>query len=654
MDEQGVFISTVPASRGDRRLALAVALISLMAFAATVPLARVRLAPIAAFMPFYDAVLLINDLVTVALLLAEYSILRSRALLVLACGYLFTAGMVVPHALTFPGLLSPTGLLGAGPQTTAWLYMFWHAGFPLAVIAYALLQDRTRTAVPAREGAHAVVLGSIAMVLAFAGALTALATAGQGLLPDIMQGSGYTPAMTLVVAAVWVLSPTALAVLWRHKPHSVLDLWLMVVMCAWLCDVALSAVFNAGRFDVGFYAGRIYGLLASTFVLAVLLLRTTALYARIARLLVVEQQERKREAEEGRRIFETSLDLILVTDRHANLLRVSPSAMAVLGYAPSEMAGRNAAEFVHPDDLAAIQGEMRSTRRGHRMRNFETRYRHKEGHLVTLAWSGVWSEPEQRHFLIGRDVTKQKLTERIKDEFVATVSHELRTPLTSIAGALGLLAGGAVGPLPERAARLVDIAQSNGRRLVRLVNDILDINKIEAVAAPFDMRQVDAKALVMHAIEANRSFAESLNVRVRLTPEPADAAVRADPDRLTQVLVNLLSNAAKFSPPGEEVLVSIETLDDAVRIAVRDRGPGIPEAFRGRIFEKFVQVDATDARRRGGTGLGLSIVKQIMLRLGGAAGFEAAPGGGTIFHVDVPRWDMGGTADVDPADAAAA
>src|SRR5258706_6504679 len=285
-DDARLFLSLWPAGRDERRVALAAVLASVAVFVAAAPFAKAPLAQIGAFIPVYESALVINDLITAVLLFGQFSILRSRALLVLASGYLLTAFMAVSHALTFPGLFSPTGLLGAGPQSTAWLYMFWHGGFPLVVIAYALLKGEARDVTGPRGRARAragmAVGSSVAAVLLAVCALTLLATAGQGALPAIMQGNHYTPAMIVVVSGVWVLSLAALAVLWRRRPHSLLDLWLMVVMCAWIFDIALSAFLNAGRFDLGFYAGRIYGLLAASFVLIVLLLENSVLYARLA------------------------------------------------------------------------------------------------------------------------------------------------------------------------------------------------------------------------------------------------------------------------------------------------------------------------------------------------------------------------------------
>jgi signal transduction histidine kinase len=292
-EDRQVFLSTLPAGHGERRLALAVVLVSAAVFVIAVPLAKVRLSPVWAFIPVYQSALVVNDLITAVLLFGQFVILRSRALLVLASGYLFTALMAASHALTFPGLFSETGLLGAGPQTTAWLYMFWHGGFPLVVGAYALLKHEGHQATQPTRHASVAVLSAGAAVLAGVCGLTLLATLAQHALPAIMQGNRYTPAMVTIVSSVWALSLLALGMLWRRRPHSVLDVWLLVVMSAWLFDIALSAVLNAGRFDVGFYAGRIYGLLAASFVLLVLLIEHGRLYARLAEAHDSERRERQ-------------------------------------------------------------------------------------------------------------------------------------------------------------------------------------------------------------------------------------------------------------------------------------------------------------------------------------------------------------------------
>jgi PAS domain S-box-containing protein len=237
------------------------------------------------------------------------------------------------------------------------------------------------------------------------------------------------------------------------------------------------------------------------------------------------------------------------------------------------------------------------------------------------------------------DVSERRRTERLKDEFVATVSHELRTPLTSIAGSLGLLVAQWAKDMPESAARLLTIAHANSQRLARLVNEILDIEKIESGHVMFNLKRVEVRSLVAQVIEDNRGYADHYGVRVELDAESDDADANADSERLSQAIANLLSNAIKFSRTGGVVRVAVENHGDTLRIAVRDHGPGVPDGFKPHIFEKFAQADATDARQKGGTGLGLSIVKQIVERLGGKVGFEDARGGGAIFHVDLPVWD---------------
>jgi len=245
------------------------------------------------------------------------------------------------------------------------------------------------------------------------------------------------------------------------------------------------------------------------------------------------------------------------------------------------------------------------------------------------------------------DASERQRTERLKDEFVSTVSHELRTPLTSISGSLGLIIGQAGDELPKSTARLIAIAHKNCLRLVRLINDILDIEKIESGQLVFNLGQVHVGPLVQQAIEAIHGFAEAHGVHVKLDTKSGDGEVSADIDRLTQVITNLLSNAIKFSPPNEEVIVMVEKNDDVVRISVRDHGFGIPVNFRPYIFGKFAQADASDSRQKGGTGLGLSIAKEIVERLGGEVSFADASGGGTIFNVTLPVWDAAAGQNLD-------
>ncbi|MXP65707.1 response regulator [Roseomonas sp. M0104] len=237
-----------------------------------------------------------------------------------------------------------------------------------------------------------------------------------------------------------------------------------------------------------------------------------------------------------------------------------------------------------------------------------------------------------------RDVTERRRLDSMKNEFVSTVSHELRTPLTSIRAALGLVTGGAAGALPQPAGELLGIAHKNAERLVLLVNDILDIEKMEAGRLEFRRERISARQLLEQAVEANRAYAGQFGLRLEVAGDPeADAEVYADAPRIQQVLANLLSNAAKFSPAGSAVEVSLGVNAGSAVFRVRDRGPGIPEAFRGRIFQRFAQADSSDVRQKGGTGLGLAISRAIVEHHAGSIGFEDAEGGGTCFHFSLPR-----------------
>ena len=279
-DERDIFLSTMPATRRDRVAAIAVVGVSAVLFACAVPFAGVPLTPVPAFVASYQSALAVNDLITAVLLFSQVAISRSRALLLLASGYLFTAMAAIVHALSFPGLFAPGGLLGAGSQTTVWLYMVWHGVFPLLVLGYSLLKasDNDRNI---GGSARSAIVASIVAVSVGMAAFTWLVTAQHDRLPVLLSGGHYTPVMLGVVSTVWCLSFAALAVLWLRRPHSVLDVWLMVVMCAWLFDIAMSAILNVARFDLGFYLGRIYGLCAASFVLAILLIDNVHLQARL-------------------------------------------------------------------------------------------------------------------------------------------------------------------------------------------------------------------------------------------------------------------------------------------------------------------------------------------------------------------------------------
>ena len=293
---RNLFLLTDLAGRREVRFAGVAVLASAVLFSAIAPFATKQLAHVPAFIPAYESALVLSDLITAVLLFGQFNFLRSRPLLVLACGYLFTAVIAFVHMLTFPGVFSPTGLLGAGSQSTAWLYMFWHAGFPLFVIVYTFIGGMGR-GVPASKiiieaidqphaeaNARFAILAGVILVLVAVGALTLIATVYQDTLPALIVNTRFTPALHVVVASIWMVSLIALAVLGWRGTHTMLDVWVMVVMSAWLFEIALSAALNAGRYDLGWYVGRMYGLFASSFLLIILLIENVTHYARLARL----------------------------------------------------------------------------------------------------------------------------------------------------------------------------------------------------------------------------------------------------------------------------------------------------------------------------------------------------------------------------------
>ncbi len=254
---------------------------------------------------------------------------------------------------------------------------------------------------------------------------------------------------------------------------------------------------------------------------------------------------------------------------------------------------------------------------------------------VELTVSGMNAGHQVTYVVIVRDVAERKKVEKLKSEFVSVVSHELRTPLTSIRGSISLLLGGVVGDLSEKAKKLLEIANNNCERLLHLINDILDVEKIEAGKMTFHCEPHEIVKLVIDSITANQMYGEKFAVRIQLTESIEPTWVSVDVDRFIQVMTNLISNAVKFSPQGGTVDVAIKFINERVRVAVKDQGPGIPDTFKGEIFQRFSQADTKDNRKHGGTGLGLNICKSIIEKLGGTLKFVSQKNEGCTFYFDL-------------------
>jgi len=340
-------------------------------------------------------------------------------------------------------------------------------------------------------------------------------------------------------------------------------------------------------------------------------------------------------------IADTANDAIISTNDTGNVTYFNKAAQTIFGYGSEEVTGK---------PIAILMPEQFRSQHNHKFDKFiggassaligktvELVGLRKDGSEFPLELSlSTWKAGDipQVNAII-RDITERKKIDLMKSEFISTVSHELRTPLTSIRGSLSLVANGACGEVPRKAHELLDVAVRNIERLNRLINDILDIEKIESAPLRLNAKHHDIGVLLKQAVEINAGAAEAARVQLVLENH-LNSALYVDADRFFQIMTNLLTNAIKFSPAGEKVLVETCINGAVIRVAIKDSGPGIADEFRERIFGKFAQADSSDTRSKGGTGLGLSIAKALVEKMGGGIGYECGADGGTCFYFDLP------------------
>jgi PAS domain S-box-containing protein len=364
-----------------------------------------------------------------------------------------------------------------------------------------------------------------------------------------------------------------------------------------------------------------------------------------------ELEEARRQVEASGRKLALFADkapiAVLELSAEGNMTQVNPGAELLFGYAEAELLGSKVEEFlVLPElrhEFAAQWAALIASREP--VAGLKIRSPRRDGLQVVCEWTVTpLVNPEGTVIAViaqGQDVTRQLEAERMKKEFTSTLSHELRTPLTSIIGSLQLINSGVLGDLDKDVAELTEVAERNGTRLLDLINDLLDIEKIESGKLTLVPEVFKLGDLVREATVLNKAFGERFKVRFdfvgQMQASPQEVIVHADRKRLLQVMTNLLSNGAKFSPEGGAVEVTMEETGASVRVGIHDRGPGIPEAFRARIFGRFAQADSTTARAKGGTGLGLAISKRLVEMMQGRIGFEPREGGGTTFWFELPR-----------------
>lgn len=397
--------------------------------------------------------------------------------------------------------------------------------------------------------------------------------------------------------------------------------------------------------------------------LIVVLLSGAMIFRDVRRRLTVERNLR-----DNAELLEKTLNLqrtivdsagyaIIASDIQGKIKQFNPAAEKLLGYRAHEVIDKmNLAEFHDGAEIAdrdkALSRELLSypptafnvvTARARQggIDESEWLYTRKNGIKIPVQLSVAAVHDSDRRitgFLtIAGDISERKKIERLKTEFISTVSHELRTPLTSIRGSLGLILGGVLGEIPAQAKGLLVIANKNVERLSRLINDILDTEKIESGKMDFQIKQQRLAPLLQQAMEGIIDYGRQFDVVFDLHNQAPDCEAAVDSDRFLQVMANLMSNAAKFSPPGGTVDITVNRQGPAIRISVIDKGKGIPADFHDRVFEKFAQADGSDTKQKSGTGLGLSITKSIVEKMAGTISFESEEENGTTFHVDFPE-----------------
>lgn len=354
----------------------------------------------------------------------------------------------------------------------------------------------------------------------------------------------------------------------------------------------------------------------------------------------LEELERQQDEERLRGLFELSPIGIALNDyTTGRFVEVNDALIAPTGYTRTEFLSLGYWDIT-PEEYATQEAlQLRSLKTTGRYGPFEKEYIRKDGSRYPVLLNGmlVHDASGQRYiWSIIEDISERKRIDRMKNEFVSTVSHELRTPLTSILGGLGLAVGGKLGELPSRANKVIGLAHKNAERLLHLINDLLDFEKLLLGEMQLKLQAEALLPVVREAIELSQPQANAAQVRLQLEEPLPERQVKVDHGRLLQVLGNLLSNAIKFSPQTGKVSVTVTAADDRIRVSVTDQGPGIPASFHERIFDKFAQADSSDKRQKGGTGLGLSISKQLIERMHGSIGFVSTEGIGASFYFELP------------------
>jgi len=446
----------------------------------------------------------------------------------------------------------------------------------------------------------------------------------------------FLPALFFLVALIGFLRK-------GHWRHDAFEHWLVLSLIVGFISQAVFMSHSSDLFDYEFDIAHTLKKASYICVLTGLLINMYVVFRREseAALSLTDSEQRMRA------IVDNVFDGIVTINEKGTILSVNPVIERIFGYTPTHLVGRNvkllAPEPIHSAHDGYLQNYITTGNAKIIGIGREVVGLRANGSTFPMELEVAEFQLDNERLFLGvvRDITERKEVDRMKSEFISTVSHELRTPLTSIKGSLGMTVAGALGEIPEKARDMIDIAHKNTERLINLVNDILDIEKLQSGSMEFDFEELDLSKLVERSIEDNKGYAKEHGIEFILKESVPDIEVYVDGGRITQVIANLLSNAAKFSARGGKVEVSVVVQDGIPRVSISDHGTGIPEDFRDEVFGRFTQADSSDIRQRGGTGLGLNISKSIIEKHGGRIWFDTETGAGTTFHFDLPAMATG-------------
>jgi len=630
--------------------AIVIATLSLMTFAILAPLARRRLPEIDAFLPAYESSLSLSDLITAVLLFAHFNRAKSYAVLILACAYFFNALILIPHMLTFPGIFSTSGLLGAGTQTTSWLYCFWHGGFAVLVLAFVIVRRRA----PYARAAHRrlPLLAAMAATAALVATLTILATAGEGYLTPIIEHGDYSMLVTKGVSpTICVVCVIALVLLLPRLRVSALDLWLAVVMTAWLCDVLLGAVVGASRFDLGWYAGRLFGLFATIVLLVLLLIEFNKLDERLE-LRTAELRASKALIES---FFEHSAECFaILTQAEGEQFRyeeVNPATLALYGKRRSEVLGRTTAEVLGEPGATQLNAYLASVLASRAPQRYERVQREKIIEALATLAPGDEEQPP-RIIISARDITERRnLEEQLRQshkmeaigQLTGGIAHDFNNMLAIVMGSLDIARRRLKTDSTEGLIKWIDSAAEGAARAATLTSRLLSFSRRQAL----DPKRLDLNDVVAATSELLRqTIPESVQIETVLAGGLWKVFV--DPTQVENALLNLAVNARDAMPNGGKITMETRNsdLDDRyakmhadvksgqyVMISITDTGVGMSPDTAQRAFEPFFSTKEQGK----GTGLGLSQVFGFVKQSHGHVKIYSELGHGTTVKLYLPR-----------------